>query len=115
MRGPERPLVLSCESKVWLRRTHGLEEIRVKRFLPRAVYRKWKQPKGRWNRICFLTENIELQDLIFILLGSGCFGPVVPHYFPLFPFGMVMYILSHSWKYVSCFFILLKVTIKSLP
>lgn len=48
------------------------------------------------DHICFVTENIELQDLVFVLLGSSCFGPVFPHYSPVFLFGIVMYILCYS-------------------
>lgn len=108
-------MFLSSEREVWLGRTQGLE-IKVLRFLPRrAVYGKWEQPKGTWNHVSFLTKNVELQDLVFVLLDSSCFGPVFPHYSPFFPFGMVMYILCYSILEVyNLLFDLLSVTIKRL-
>lgn len=48
------------------------------------------------DHICFVTENIELEDLVFVLLGSSCFGPVFPHHSPVFLFGIVIYILCYS-------------------
>lgn len=71
-RGPKRPLFLSCEREIWLGRTQGLEEIRVVRFLPRRVaYRKWKQPKGRWNHIFFFFFDQEHRATGFGICPPG--------------------------------------------
>lgn len=69
----------------------------VTRHLPRrGAQRKWTQCKREaWGR-AVLILNVELQDLVFALLGFGlalvqCFS-MVP---PFFPFGMVLSILFY--------------------